>query len=284
MSPLSSTSTKGPTVKQRKNSHTSTNAWEENRQSKGWCWLWHIAMPPTVVPVRGQRTSNWASVTHALCQSSSSALACNVWHMAQPPTGLLSPGPADDRRGLRWRHWPQMHGFWRLLYCPLGERGTRHELNVSSERVWRLLVLDELNVSNFKNIPDVTQEGSVWMCWRMNQTCSWTREPMSAASLCVAAGASVPDSATLCMWWVWSIDFGGLWSKTLRGGLSLSKLPPLTVRRKTRGEEWETEAITGSDTHPPHRQYTRQVRESSRTSDRQETGMFGRNRWEISNI
>lgn len=93
---------------QRKNNHTGTHVWEGIRESKGWWWLWHIAMPPTVVPVRGQSTSNWASVTHALCQSSSSALACNVWHIAEPPTGLLSPCPADDAgRGLRWRCRPQ---------------------------------------------------------------------------------------------------------------------------------------------------------------------------------
>lgn len=100
MSPQRGTSTKGPTVQRRKNNHTHTHKGPhvcgEIRQSKGWWWLWHIAMPPTVVPVRGQSTSNWASVTHALCQSSSPALACNVWHIAEPPTGLLSPCPADD--------------------------------------------------------------------------------------------------------------------------------------------------------------------------------------------
>lgn len=79
--------------------HTGKKEKKENRQSKGWWWLWHIAMPPTVVPVRGQSTSNWASVTHALCQSSSPALACNAWHIAEPPTGLLSSCPADDEVG-----------------------------------------------------------------------------------------------------------------------------------------------------------------------------------------
>lgn len=107
MGPLRRTSTKGPTEQQRKNNHTGAHVWKEIRQSKGWWWLWHIAMPPTVVPVRGQSTSNWASVTHALCQSSSSALACNVWHIAEPPTDLLSPSPADDGRGLRWLYRPR---------------------------------------------------------------------------------------------------------------------------------------------------------------------------------
>lgn len=73
-------------------------------------------MPPTVVPVRGQSTSNWASVTHALCQSSSPALACNVWHIAEPPTGLLSPCPAEAKE-------TDSAGFCRILPdCPLCKR------------------------------------------------------------------------------------------------------------------------------------------------------------------
>lgn len=98
------------------------------RQSKGWWWLWHIAMPPTVVPVRGQSTSNWASVTHALCQSSSPALACNVWHIAEPPTGLLSPCPADNdgevgRRGGRGDNWGYRPRRQILPDRPLGVKG-----------------------------------------------------------------------------------------------------------------------------------------------------------------
>lgn len=84
--------------------HIHTYGCGKIRQSEEWWWLWHIAMPPTVVPVWGQSTSNWASVTHALCQSSSPALACNAWHIAEPPTGLLSPCPADGEvRGGGWR-------------------------------------------------------------------------------------------------------------------------------------------------------------------------------------
>lgn len=136
---------------------------EKSDKAKGWWWLWHIAMPPTVVPVRGQSTSNWTSVTHALCQSSYPALACNAWHIAEPPTGLLSLCPADDGgRGAAketdfaglpsgcWRNGVSVYTLKRLL-------------RLGHAALWDIALWPGSTVSNFKNNPKCHLDLRTWM-------------------------------------------------------------------------------------------------------------------------